>query len=174
MEPFSRLNYISMYTRKMWIWKLWKLTEMCEYKCLLIEIVFIQLNWFSVHLSFLIIRLESSTFQHQVWNRCIFSSGVSSVVGLLYHFMLSIVHYLRYIWYRPTPSVVVQWLTLVPYIREVPGSSLVPETGYPDMLFLVLLSLQANTGIVPRRPVPLPSTLFLIHHSPITHSFDAR
>jgi hypothetical protein len=29
-------------------------------------------------------------------------------------------------------NVVVEWLTLLLHIREVPGSNLSPETGYPD------------------------------------------
>jgi hypothetical protein len=33
------------------------------------------------------------------------------------------------------PNVVVGCLTLLPYIREVPGSDLSPETGYPDWDF---------------------------------------
>jgi hypothetical protein len=31
-----------------------------------------------------------------------------------------------------TPNVMVEWLTLLFRIREVPGSNLGPETGYPD------------------------------------------
>jgi hypothetical protein len=33
-------------------------------------------------------------------------------------------------WYGP--KVVVEWLTLLLCIQEVPGSNLNPETGYPD------------------------------------------
>jgi hypothetical protein len=35
---------------------------------------------------------------------------------------------------------VIEWLTLLFRIREVPGSILGPETGYPDRFFLVFLS----------------------------------
>jgi hypothetical protein len=31
-----------------------------------------------------------------------------------------------------TPTAVVKWLTLLLRIREVPGSNLGPEAGYPD------------------------------------------
>jgi len=31
-----------------------------------------------------------------------------------------------------TPNVVIEWLTILLRIREVPGSNLGPETGYPD------------------------------------------
>jgi hypothetical protein len=47
---------------------------------------------------------------------------------------------------------VVEWLTLLLCIREVPGSNLVPETGYPGRGFFFCgfpHSVQANAGIVP-------------------------
>jgi hypothetical protein len=62
---------------------------------------------------------------------------------------------------------VVEWLTLLPDIPEVPGSDLFPTTGYPDRVFVV--SLQAHSVIVPKiRPRPPPSTSSPIHHSRIT------
>jgi hypothetical protein len=30
------------------------------------------------------------------------------------------------------PNVVVEWFTLLLHIRDIPGSNLGPETGYPD------------------------------------------
>jgi hypothetical protein len=38
------------------------------------------------------------------------------------------------------PDVEVDWLTLLSGIREVPGSTLDPETSYPDTFFVVYLS----------------------------------
>jgi hypothetical protein len=47
-------------------------------------------------------------------------------------------------------NIVVQWLTPLVSIWEIPGSNLGPETGYPDWDFRVFLqSLQMNVGIVP-------------------------
>jgi hypothetical protein len=47
-------------------------------------------------------------------------------------------------------SVVLEWLTLLLRIREVPGSNISPETGYPYWFFRGCpQSLQANAGIVP-------------------------
>jgi hypothetical protein len=37
-------------------------------------------------------------------------------------------------------NVVVEWLKLLLRFREVPGSHLGPEMGYPDMFFMVFLS----------------------------------
>jgi hypothetical protein len=37
-------------------------------------------------------------------------------------------------------NVVVEWITLMLRIREVPGSNLGPETGYLHRLFVVFLS----------------------------------
>jgi hypothetical protein len=34
-----------------------------------------------------------------------------------------------------TPNVVVEWPTILLRVREVPGSNLGPETGYPDLWF---------------------------------------
>jgi hypothetical protein len=38
------------------------------------------------------------------------------------------------------PNVVVECLTFVFLIRDVPGSNIGPETGYPDRVFVVFLS----------------------------------
>jgi hypothetical protein len=38
------------------------------------------------------------------------------------------------------PNVVVEWLTLTLPIREVPGSYLSPDTGYPDLVLVVFIS----------------------------------
>jgi hypothetical protein len=47
-------------------------------------------------------------------------------------------------------NVVVEWLTFLLRIREVPGSNLGPEAGYLDRGFCGLSqSLQANSGITP-------------------------
>jgi hypothetical protein len=49
----------------------------------------------------------------------------------------------------PDRKVVVEWLTLL-HIREVPGSNLGPETGYPEVLRGLPQSLQATkSGTVP-------------------------
>jgi hypothetical protein len=66
-------------------------------------------------------------------------------------------------------NVVIEWLTLLPPIREVLVSNLFPETGYPDWCFRGFpQSLQENAGTVPNvRPPPLlphPSQ-FIIHVS---------
>jgi hypothetical protein len=48
------------------------------------------------------------------------------------------------------PNVMVKWLTLLLRIWEVPGSSLGPETGYPDESFCGFpQSLQVNSRIIP-------------------------
>jgi hypothetical protein len=45
--------------------------------------------------------------------------------------------------------VVVEWLTLLPFIREVPGSNLGPDTSYLDLCFRGFSQyLQAYAGIV--------------------------
>jgi hypothetical protein len=44
---------------------------------------------------------------------------------------------------------IVKWLWLLFRIRNVPGSNLSPETGYPDYVSDVPKSLQKNAGIVP-------------------------
>jgi hypothetical protein len=80
---------------------------------------------------------------------------------------------MRSCWFRPSLSkVVAEWLTLLHRTREVTGSNLSPETGYPDFLHDFLQYLQANDGPY-IRPWPLRYTSFLIHHSPITLSFEA-
>jgi hypothetical protein len=72
------------------------------------------------------------------------------------------------------PNVVVEWLTLLLRIREVPGSNLDLETGYPHCDFRGFPQfLQANVRIVPQmRPRPLSSTHIPIHHLPIILLFD--
>jgi hypothetical protein len=73
------------------------------------------------------------------------------------------------------PNVVVEWLTLLLRILEVPGSYLGPETGYPDCVFRGFLqSLQANAGIVyQNRTLRLPSISFPIRHSLTAFLFHA-
>jgi hypothetical protein len=66
-------------------------------------------------------------------------------------------------------NVVVQWLALLPLIREVPGSSLGLMTCYSDWGISCFPSVppgkfQDSTFNWLR---PLPSTSFSIHHSPI-------
>jgi hypothetical protein len=74
---------------------------------------------------------------------------------------------------RFIPNVVAD-LTLVPRIWEFPGSTLVPETGYPDRFFVVFLSHYREMSVYLKiRPRPLPYTFFQIHHSLITLSLDA-
>jgi hypothetical protein len=47
------------------------------------------------------------------------------------------------------PNVVVEWLTLLFRILEVPGSNLILETGRPDSVFRGFpQSLEANAGRV--------------------------
>jgi len=46
----------------------------------------------------------------------------------LSHENLKFEHILSFLW----PNVVVEWVTFVLYIREVPCSNIVPETDYPD------------------------------------------
>jgi hypothetical protein len=47
-------------------------------------------------------------------------------------------------------NVVVKWLIFLHHIREVPGSNLGPETGYPDLSFSWFASvLRTNAGMVP-------------------------
>jgi hypothetical protein len=49
-----------------------------------------------------------------------------------------------------SPNVVVEWLTLLLLIREIPGSNLGPEIAYPDYGFHYFpQSLQANAGVAP-------------------------
>jgi hypothetical protein len=47
-----------------------------------------------------------------------------------------------------TPNMVVEWLTLLLRIREIPGSNLHPETGYRDTFSCFRQSPYANAGIV--------------------------
>jgi hypothetical protein len=47
------------------------------------------------------------------------------------------------------PNVVVEWLTFLLRIKEIPGSNLGSETGNPDSFFRLPQSLQANFGIIP-------------------------
>jgi hypothetical protein len=47
------------------------------------------------------------------------------------------------------PNVVIEWLTLLLHIREVPGSNLSPETCYPKVFCGFPQCIQANAGIVP-------------------------
>jgi hypothetical protein len=56
----------------------------------------------------------------------------------------------RSCWDSHLPNVVVEWLTLLLHICEVPGSNLGQDTGYPTEIFHDFpQSLQANSGIVP-------------------------
>jgi hypothetical protein len=48
------------------------------------------------------------------------------------------------IFIKDRPNVVVEWLTLLLRIREVPGSNLGPDTGYPDRVFVIFLSLEGK------------------------------
>jgi hypothetical protein len=69
---------------------------------------------------------------------------------------------------------VVECLTLVLHIRKVMVSNLGPETGYPYRFFVILLSIHANSGILPYiRTRPLNSTTFPIYHSLVALLFDA-
>jgi hypothetical protein len=43
------------------------------------------------------------------------------------------------LWYLKKPKVLAEWLTLLLRIREIPGSNIGPEIGYPDV-FVVFLS----------------------------------
>jgi hypothetical protein len=51
--------------------------------------------------------------------------------------------------YMNLQNITVEWLALLLCIREVPGSNLGPETGYPEVFCGFPLSFQANAGIVP-------------------------
>jgi hypothetical protein len=60
------------------------------------------------------------------------------------------------------PNVVLEWLTLLLLIREVPGSNIGPETAYPDWgISLFSQAFQASVGI-----------LKLGHDSFLPHSFQ--
>jgi hypothetical protein len=47
------------------------------------------------------------------------------------------------------PNVVVEWLTLLLHIREVPGSNICPKTDCPEFFRGFPQPLQANVRIVP-------------------------
>jgi hypothetical protein len=73
------------------------------------------------------------------------------------------------------PSAVADFLTLL-RILEVLGSSLRPETGYPDDDFLGCPQfIQINSGkyFKIRSRVP-PSTFFPTHHSVVVPSLEAK
>jgi hypothetical protein len=42
--------------------------------------------------------------------------------------------------YKVIRNVVIEWVTTLLLIREVPGSNLGPATGFPDRVFVLLLS----------------------------------
>jgi hypothetical protein len=66
----------------------------------------------------------------------------------------------------PISKVVVEWLALLTRIREVPGSNLSPEIGYPDWGFRGFpQSLQAHLKLGHDRFLLNPSQ-FIIHLSP--------
>jgi hypothetical protein len=74
------------------------------------------------------------------------------------------------------PNVLVECLTLLLRIREVPGSNLSPETGCPECWFSWFVSVPAGecrNSTLQFRPRPLPAKFFPIYHSLITLSFDA-
>jgi hypothetical protein len=64
-----------------------------------------------------------------------------------------------------TPKFVAELLTFLLCVREIPGSNIDQETGYPDWLFHDFSqSLLVNAWIYLKiRPRPFPSTSFLIH-----------
>jgi hypothetical protein len=55
---------------------------------------------------------------------------------MISHENLKFEHILSFLW----PNVVVEWVTFVLYIREVPCSNIVPETDYPGCEFFCSLS----------------------------------
>jgi hypothetical protein len=65
-----------------------------------------------------------------------------------------------------SPNVVVEWLTLLIHIREVPGSNIGPETVYPEVFRCFS---QTSRKILEEkfkiRALLLPSNFFTIHHS---------
>jgi hypothetical protein len=74
------------------------------------------------------------------------------------------------------PNAVVDWLTFLLRIREIPGSTnLGPETGYPDRCF-IFFSIPPSKCLDCRqpyiRPPRFPSTSFKIYHSLTTLSFE--
>jgi len=69
--------------------------------------------------------------------------------------------------YANSTTVMVEWLTLLFRIWEVPGS----DFGYPELFSGFTQSLQANVGIIPQiKPRPLSSTSFPMHLSLILSS----
>jgi hypothetical protein len=72
-------------------------------------------------------------------------------------------------------NVVVERLTLLLRIRQVPGSNLGPKNGYIYGISRGFPQpLQANYVILPlARSQPLTSTSFTVYHSPVLLSFDA-
>jgi hypothetical protein len=69
----------------------------------------------------------------------------------------------------------VQCLTVLFHIPEVPSSNLGPETNYPEFLRGRRKTLQANAGSVTLtiRPRPLPARSAPSRHSLITPSSEA-
>jgi hypothetical protein len=56
----------------------------------------------------------------------------------------------KYKAYKLPSNIVVEWITFFLHIREVPGSKVGPETGYPDWgggVRCLPQSLQTNVGI---------------------------
>jgi hypothetical protein len=71
-----------------------------------------------------------------------------------------------------SPNVVVEWLTLLLRIREVPDSNMGLKTGYPGRFLVFFQSFQGNAGIVPyvrSRPF-LPHTFQFITQLSPSHS----
>jgi hypothetical protein len=66
-------------------------------------------------------------------------------------------------------NVMIEWLTLIIHIPEVPGSNFSPETGYPDGVFRGFPQfLQANVMIEPQNYATTAS-LKIIFKSPFTY-----
>jgi hypothetical protein len=73
-----------------------------------------------------------------------------------------------------SPNVVVEWLTILLRIREVPGSNFGTKIGYSEFLCGFPQSLQATAGIyLKNRPRSLPSTPLPIYLSSITLTLEA-
>jgi hypothetical protein len=72
------------------------------------------------------------------------------------------------------PNIVVEWLTFLLRIREVSGSNLGPQTGYPNYGFRGFSSLSKRIlgWYLQIWPQPLPSKSFPIHHALVILSFD--
>jgi hypothetical protein len=74
------------------------------------------------------------------------------------------------LWCANIPNVVVERLTLLLHIKEVPGSNLDLESGYHDRFFVVLSVLPGKCRDITVKltgPRSLPSTSFSIHYLPI-------